>query len=730
MTRRLLAPALALLLLLLATLPALAHAQLESSDPAAGSILPVQPETIVTAYTEPLEPRFSGLTVLGPDGRQVDTGPPRIEGTTMAVSLPPGLPDGTYVIQWRALSAVDGHTLRGSFSFAIGAPTAALEAGGVSLEIPAPSLAGILGRSVTYAALALLAGVLLVRFVLLPRAEWPATALRRLAQVVLATCVVLAAATVLLLLDQAMRAATTDLAGIFEGPLLTTLLDTRFGLTILARLALLAALFFLADEVLFRPGLGGRALGLAGGTAALLAVAFALMLALTSHAAAVDGVALVLDMVHLVAMLLWFGGLASLGLVLPWAAPGWPDGPTARSVLLRFSSIALACVALLAATGVYQSSILGAGPLALVATPWGLALLAKIGLFLVLIGFGVWHRRRLARPGSGPPPGIRRAILAESAVAVLVLAAVGALTVLEPAGRLLTTAVGEGAAVQVTGQDGLVIAFATNPAQLTDSRYQVTLAAGLRAVDDAEEVAIRFRNLVTPVGQSEIVLQPIGYGIYSGIGTHTPMDGLWEATVIVRRPGEFDVQVPFAYATGRSLQFAPTGPRLPPLDPVTFGGIGLILLGILVLRWRARRPPTARLQRGGLLGAAVGIILAGSTALMSHAQPGGGAYRDLVNPLTPTPEVLATGRALYQANCLACHGIGARGDGPLAATLVPPPLDLTLHVPYHPDSELFGWITEGVPRTSMPGFGRLTPDERWAIILYLRALAAEAAASP
>jgi mono/diheme cytochrome c family protein/uncharacterized membrane protein len=85
---------------------------------------------------------------------------------------------------------------------------------------------------------------------------------------------------------------------------------------------------------------------------------------------------------------------------------------------------------------------------------------------------------------------------------------------------------------------------------------------------------------------------------------------------------------------------------------------------------------------------------------------------------------LARGREIYQANCIQCHGIGGRGDGPLAASLRPPPVDLTVHVPLHSDSTLTGWITNGIPRTAMPAYGgQFSPEEIQAVVNYLRDLA-------
>jgi mono/diheme cytochrome c family protein len=37
----------------------------------------------------------------------------------------------------------------------------------------------------------------------------------------------------------------------------------------------------------------------------------------------------------------------------------------------------------------------------------------------------------------------------------------------------------------------------------------------------------------------------------------------------------------------------------------------------------------------------------------------------------------ATGEQLYRRYCASCHGVSGLGDGPLAASLAPPPTDLT-----------------------------------------------------
>jgi putative copper resistance protein D len=95
------------------------------------------------------------------------------------------------------------------------------------------------------------------------------------------------------------------------------------------------------------------------------------------------------------------------------------------------------------------------------------------------------------------------------------------------------------------------------------------------------------------------------------------------------------------------------------------------------------------------------------------------------NPFPPTPDSIAAGQLLFQANCQPCHGPGGRGDGPVGLTLNPRPVDLTLHtVPgIHTDGQLFLWISDGYPGSQMPAFrSALSDEQRWHVVNFIRTL--------
>jgi len=84
---------------------------------------------------------------------------------------------------------------------------------------------------------------------------------------------------------------------------------------------------------------------------------------------------------------------------------------------------------------------------------------------------------------------------------------------------------------------------------------------------------------------------------------------------------------------------------------------------------------------------------------------------------------LDTGQRLYVNNCQVCHGASGLGDGPGSEGLDPPPADLVVHVPLHPDQDLFDIISDGVSGSAMSPFKEaLTEDEIWHLINHIQTL--------
>ncbi|HLI26828.1 MAG TPA: c-type cytochrome [Chloroflexota bacterium] len=117
------------------------------------------------------------------------------------------------------------------------------------------------------------------------------------------------------------------------------------------------------------------------------------------------------------------------------------------------------------------------------------------------------------------------------------------------------------------------------------------------------------------------------------------------------------------------------------------------------------------------VGAAALVLAAALWVATRAAAPA----QELRNPIPPSSDSLARGRALYAEHCAICHGVTGRGDGPLARTMVPRPADLRVHLAEgHSDAELFDWVSNGIPDTGMGGFADvLSEEDRWHVINYI-----------
>ncbi|MFB6598485.1 copper resistance CopC/CopD family protein [Streptomyces diastaticus] len=387
-----------------------AHAALTGSDPQQDSVVEQAPKEVSLTFSEQIAVDEDAIRVLDPSGNRVDTEEaPRSLGSggaQYAVKLRAGLPDGTFTVAYQVVSA-DSHPVAGAFTFSIGAPseTSASVPDQASGGGAVGTLYGI-ARYLSYAGFTLLVGG--AAFVL---ACWPGGArVRPMQRLVAFSWVGLTAATLAMLLLRGPYAGSGKLADIFDLGVLGGVLETKTGAALVSRLLLLAAAaLFVA--VLFGAYAGREnaeerrdlTFGLAiGGTA--VAVGLAATWAMSEHASTgiQAGIAMPVDVLHLLAVAAWFGGLTALLLAL-YRAPS-----VERSAVRRFSGVAFASVVVLALTGLYQSWRQVGSWSALTGTSYGQLLLVKVGLVALLVAVAGLSRQWTRRLGeasetTGPP---------------------------------------------------------------------------------------------------------------------------------------------------------------------------------------------------------------------------------------------------------------------------------------------------------------------------------------
>jgi copper transport protein len=546
--------------------PALAHAELTGSEPARGAVAPHQPERVTLRFSEPVEATFGDVRVFDAAGSRVDDGDvehPGGAGEVLAVGLRPDLPDGTYTATYRIISA-DSHPVSGGFTFSIGArgPPPAQQVDqlihGGGHDGAVQTAAGVV-RWVAYAAIAVGLGALaFLALVWRPAlaavggtGEAWASAARRFDRRARTILLAAAAAGILSgvagIVLQGAIAADIPLGDALTPHVVGEVLDTRFGTVWGARTLAWVALGAL---VLAAPALPRRALAAAAVPAAVIAVTPAL----GGHAGATSPEALLvpLDVVHVLAMALWGGGLAMILLAVP-AATRRLDPPDRSRVLaaalVRFSPLALASVAALLVTGIAQSLIYLDAVGDLTGTAFGRAILAKAVLLAALIGLGALNRQRgvprlRAIAADGAPPGavgrlLRRTLRAEVALIVAVLAVTAALVHFSPPGE---AASGPFSADVAIGDARLELTV--DPALVGSNEIHLYL---FRAADGAQYTATKELRVAASlperdVGPIEVEARRAGPGHWLVPGAVLGVAGTWRIE-ITNRVSDFDESV-------------------------------------------------------------------------------------------------------------------------------------------------------------------------------------------
>ena len=728
---------------------AYAHANLARSAPAPNSTLDSPPNQAIVWFTEPVEPGFTEIQVLNAQGDSVDRDDSivdRNDPTSVSVTLEP-LPNGTYTVAWTNVSTVDGHRVRGSFVFSVGEPIS-----GAPVDVPNQPLVQspwepVFRWLILLTSLSIVGGLafelMVWRPVLSGSDVRPALVSQRrpmgsrslkLILVAVGLCLV---GSVGQLVIQTQAVHDISLAEALGGSMGATLSDTEWGRLWLWRVGLLAAVgVALVPVLLFswgsgedkvdrlRPYLLAAALAIGGG--------MLFVHSMGSHGAATAGIetpALFSDYLHLLAAAFWVGGLVHFALGAPLLIEGL-DSEDRRvffsAMAPRFSTLAILSVGVLVVTGIY-SGWAQVTVLAATNTPYGLTLVSKLALIVPLLALGavnlLWIRPRLAVDDSARR-WLKRLVAGEVVLAVVVLTAVAMLASLEPA-RQVASREGVGQENKLTFRDtaeGADIVLEVEPGRVGPNRVLVSLEDRLGVpIDNASDVSVRLTYLDADLGETRATAGSLGGGDYAVEEVLLSIAGPWQAEVVVRRPDAFDARTAFRFETtsagvGSSSAISPA-----PDTGKLLWGVELALLGALFLGvgiplggWYTRWGKAAMWP--GIAAACAGLALMATT---QFGQPGDeGTLR---NPFPPNPESLEVGLQTYEANCQICHGAAGRGNGPGAAGLDPPPADLVVHVPHHPEGDLFRFIHDGIPGTSMAPLGeQLTDEEIWHVINYIK----------
>jgi copper transport protein len=538
-------------LLLLAAGPALAHAALLSTDPQDGIVLEQAPEQVSLRFNQPVAISLGAVRVIDPSGARVDDGQPERTdgGKVVTVRLPDAGAEGTYVLTWRVVSQ-DAHPVSGVSTFSVGQPSepaAAVEATGSGPAGFWLTVARLIGFVGLLAAIGVVAVLLLV---------WPQGRQRRSVRVLAGTGLALTALGGLAgLLLQGPNVAGLPVADAFDGALLSEVLQSRYGQAHVARLALLVPVA-VGVVVLLR---SRRPLGTPARIAtAVLALPLLVTWPLSGHAAAGSMMALTLpaDALHLAAVGAWTGGLAVLALALL----RHPSPEQLTAALPRWSRLATVAVVVLVVTGLFASWREVGGLSALTGTTYGLLLVGKVSLVLLMLALGAGGRAWIARhyrmpvahaatttvlergapDRPAPPPQkevslLRRRVGAEAALAAVVIALTAVLVETPPARSAYAEPL---STIEQLGPDSKVQIDLDSAVVGVNTLHVYLTGPGGKAFDVPEVTA----RLSRPDGESlTSTVERKSLGHYETNDLAVPYRGTWRLDVTVRT-SDFDAE--------------------------------------------------------------------------------------------------------------------------------------------------------------------------------------------
>jgi putative copper resistance protein D len=219
--------------------------------------------------------------------------------------------------------------------------------------------------------------------------------------------------------------------------------DTGFGVVWAVRMIVAASLVVLtALQVSSRATVGLDRM------TAFLAAGLLASLAGTGHSQVEEGWTSVLhvsaDAAHLLAAGAWLGGLAPLGFILIGYASTKAGAGSVEGVLMRFSAMGYAAVAMLIATGFVNSWLLVGSLSSLLNSTYGQILIAKLVFFAGMLALAAanrfWLVPALEDSGRGGTGGadvwrskLRTHVLSEQGLGLLVLLSVSILGTIRPA---------------------------------------------------------------------------------------------------------------------------------------------------------------------------------------------------------------------------------------------------------------------------------------------------------
>lgn len=410
---------------------ALAHNSATGSSPSNGEVLATSPPQWTMTFAKAVPITSASGELVREDGVRRTLPTPR-HGTTdnvIVFDLPADI-SGRVTARWR-LVGTDGHVISGRVSFSVQA-TSAPSSTSLAVPVnpadtstpaltgqpdgenrPVPELVRTLVRFSTFAVLTLFGGIFFAEWYIAQGTLFTNRG-RRLANGTALGLFIFPVASLMILIDDLRGSSGT----LFDG--LSAAASLTIGPMIMARIAFGALLARLTRSLLVRGGARQQDLLYI----LLVLIPYCVTLSYGGHSRSqrLPQVGVPADVIHVLAISAWLGGLAVvLAVVIPSVKPD-----QALPAFLRFGYAAERAVPIIIVTGLVQSFRLHQSVGSLLTSDHGLLLLAKTGVVLAMLSLGNRNRKVLVnrRNLTGPRAEISRTILVQRSVYEFLLGAI------------------------------------------------------------------------------------------------------------------------------------------------------------------------------------------------------------------------------------------------------------------------------------------------------------------
>ena len=400
-------------LLFLPTIPkSFAHAFVINSDPSPSQSLPTVPSKVVVHFSEPVDLRFSKISILDSNGKQVDNKNIHNVGndqSTLSVTLPANLRDGVYTVTTKVLSQTDGHVTENAFVFGVGKATIPTS---VSNQADRSSSSQLYIPDAIARFPALVGQVIIVGSAFstlwlwrpISKIPWIKDSIQEIRKGIDRSMVILTGigSVILLISDLGMIYVQANSVNIGIGEAIST----KFGSIWIIRVV--ESFLLLAISLILYRKLNKSNRNFSASTKPAISILAIGILTLVTTSLIGHGASngqllpITVDFVHNLAASVWIGGVIYMAfIVAPKIKSASLEGYTKASVLSilipRFSTIPVIILGIIVVTGPLLLYILESNLDLTLASLYGKALIVKLSLAAIMIGIGGYNQMIIQR---------------------------------------------------------------------------------------------------------------------------------------------------------------------------------------------------------------------------------------------------------------------------------------------------------------------------------------------